>query len=117
MGNISTHFNREEFACKCGCGFSAVDIELLILLEELRKYFMLPVTINSACRCEAHNKAVGGGDKSQHKYARAADIVIDGIHPDKIYEYFNSRYPTKYGVGSYKDFTHIDTRGNKARWW
>jgi len=116
MGNISTHFSREEFACKCGCGFSAVDVELLRLLEEVREHFGKPVHINSACRCETHNKSVGGGERSQHKYARAADIVIDGVHPDKIYAYFDSRYPTQYGLGGYPSFCHIDTRSYKARW-
>jgi uncharacterized protein YcbK (DUF882 family) len=118
MGDISTHFSRKEFACSCQCGFSAVDIELLRLLEEAREYFGKPIHINSACRCEAHNKAVGGGERSQHKNGMAADIVIDGVHPDKIKEFFNSKYPDKYGIGGYpKDgFTHIDVRNAKARW-
>lgn len=116
MGNISTHFSREEFACKCGCGYAAVDVELLRLLEEVREYFGLPVHINSGCRCEAHNRAVGGSPKSQHRFARAADIVIEGVHPDKIKEYFDREYPNSYGLGGYPGFTHIDTRDHKARW-
>ena len=118
MGNISTHFDREEFSCKCGCGFSAVDVELLRLLEEVREHFGKPVHINSGCRCEAHNKAVGGSDGSQHKLARAADIVVEGIHPDKIYAFFDDRYPTQFGLGGYpkSGFTHVDTRSKKARW-
>ena len=116
MGNISTHFNRKEFECKCGCKFGAVDVELLRLLEEVREYFGKPVNITSACRCDSHNKKVGGSPKSQHKQARAADIVIKDIHPDKVYAYFDSRYPTQYGMGSYDSFTHIDTRDYKARW-
>ena len=124
MGNISTHFSRQEFACKginCdgngnNCGFAAVDIELIRLLEEVREHFGKPVHINSGCRCEAHNKAVGGSENSQHKFARAADIVIEGVHPDKIYAFFDNRYPTQFGLGGYPNFVHIDSRSVKARW-
>ena len=115
MGNVSTHFSREEFECNCGCGFGAVDIELLRLLEEAREHFGKPVHINSGCRCDTYNKRVGGSAKSQHVLARAADIVIDNIHPDKIKEFFIGKYPDKYGIGGYPSFTHIDTRSVKAR--
>ena len=58
MGKISKHFKREEFACKCGCGFDVVDVELLEVLEELRELCGQPITINSACRCKNHNQSV-----------------------------------------------------------
>ena len=118
MGNISTHFNREEFKCKCSydCDFSVVDIELIRILEEVRQHYGKPVTINSACRCEKHNSEIGGSDKSQHKLGRACDIVVKDVHPDRVFHFIDDRYPTALGLGQYGTFTHLDTRSTKARW-
>ena len=111
---ISANFSRQEFACKCGCGFSAVDIELVQLLETVRRKFNAPITINSACRCGSHNKSVGGSKDSKHKLGIAADIAVKGIDPSDVYDFLCSQ--DKYGVGKYNSFTHIDVRNNKARW-
>lgn len=110
------YFKREEFACKCGCGYDTVDYELMKVLIEVRTYFGEPVIINSACRCVDHNKAVGGKPNSQHLFARAADIRVLGIEPNLVYNYINNTYPDQYGLGNYSKFTHIDTRNYKARW-
>jgi len=112
----SKYFNREEFTCKCGCGFNSVDAELLTVLEELREEFDSPVTINSGCRCVGYNKLVGGSAESQHTLARAADIVVAGVHPQDVYLALEATYPEQYGMGNYNTFTHIDTRDYKARW-
>ena len=50
---ISENFSREEFACKCGCGFNTADKELVHILEKVRTKFNSPVTINSALCCLA----------------------------------------------------------------
>lgn len=115
MGNISKNFNRSEFACKDGCGFDAVDVELLSVLEGVRSKFG-PVKINSACRCEDHNHSVGGTRKSQHVKGKAADIVLKSQDPIEIFDYLDRKYPNKYGLGDYDTFTHIDVRKKKARW-
>ena len=112
----SRYFEREEFGCKCGCGFAAVDVELLRVLEDVRHYFNAPVIINSACRCISHNHSVGGKTHSRHLQGIAADIVVQGIEPIDIYTYLNLNYPKKYGIGNYTNFTHIDMRTNKTRW-
>jgi hypothetical protein len=36
MGDLSAHFSRSEFACKCGCGFDDVKPDLIEALEALR---------------------------------------------------------------------------------
>ena len=115
MGDISKHFNRSEFTCQDGCGFDTVDIGLIEILEKVRKHFGKPITINSACRCDNHNKAVGGADKSQHKLGRAADIVVKGKTPEQVAEFINQSYP-ECGMKAYNTFTHLDSRGYKARW-
>jgi len=113
---ISEHFSREEFACRCGCGFDVVDKELLHVLEKVRTHFNAPVSINSACRCEQHNKDVGGADGSKHKLGIAADIVVRGVEQSMVYDYLCGYAVDKYGIGKYKSFTHIDVRKSKARW-
>jgi len=110
------HFKRKEFACKCGCGFDAVDVELLEVLENLRTFTGQPIIINSACRCESHNKAVGGKKNSQHTKGKACDIVVKNMTPKFIYEVLTTKYKDKYGIGLYRSFVHIDVREKKARW-
>lgn len=110
-------FKRKEFACKCGCGFDAVDAELLIVLKELKEHFSgRAVILNCACRCPKHNAKVGGKPKSQHLFGKAADVRVKGILPSIVADYLESKYTDMYGIGRYQTFTHIDVRPNKARW-
>jgi uncharacterized protein YcbK (DUF882 family) len=114
---ISEHFSRSEFACKCGCDFSAVDVELLGVLESLREHYGAPITITSGCRCEAHNAAVGGAPKSYHVRGLAADISVSGESPAVVAEFLDGLYPDNYGIGTYSGWVHLDVRpGTYARW-
>ena len=110
------YFSRSEFACKCGCGFSAVDIGLLDILIDIREHFDSPLTINSACRCYSHNKNIGGTNKSKHLFGMAADITVNGITDERVQDYVLNKYPNSKGIGVYDLFTHIDVRDTKARW-
>jgi uncharacterized protein YcbK (DUF882 family) len=126
---VSMHFSRAEFACKCGCGFDAVDVELLAVLEDVRLAFQaehigesLVVEITSGCRCPSHNKKAGGATASMHLRAKAADIKlwigwhINQVPPDEVADYLERPYPGKYGIGRYDAWTHIDVRPDRARW-
>jgi len=112
------HFKRSEFACKCGCGFAAMDSELLEVLEDVRAHFNSPIKINSGCRCIEHNKAVGGSPNSMHTKGMACDFVVLnlGENQDAVADYLESKYPDKYGIGRYLGRTHVDVREGKARW-
>lgn len=116
MGNVSKNFSRLEFACKDLCGFDVVDIELVHLLQSLRTRFNRKITIVSGCRCLQHNQRVGGSERSQHLFGKAADFTVEGIWPITIYEYLAQIYPLSYGIGLYATFVHIDVRSKKARW-
>lgn len=116
MGDLSTHFNRHEFTCRCGCGFDDISPDLITLLEEIRQAYSLPVIINCGCRCASHNAKVGGAVKSQHLIGFAADIVIRGISPARVYQWIDEHYPQQLGLGSYDSFVHVDVRQHCARW-
>lgn len=113
----SKYFTRDEFACQCGCGFSTVDAELLEVLEDVREFFNEPVTITSGCRCDTHNRNVGGAEDSKHKYGIASDIQVRNHDAEDVYTYLANKYEGKYGIGLYDSWVHIDVRqDNGARW-
>ena len=123
---LSANFYRSEFACKCSCGFDTVDHQLIKDLERLREHFGQKITINSGCRCVEYNEKVQKNakplyapytSKSQHLYGRAADIVVQNVSPDKVYEFLDSYAPNRLGLGKYKTFTHIDSRSGAAKRW
>ncbi|MBL4795874.1 MAG: hypothetical protein JKY50_00515 [Oleispira sp.] len=116
MGDITKYFSRKEFACKCGCGFATVDIELIEVLQTLRYKFNKPVTITSACRCNDYNEKVGGSYGSKHKQGIASDIVVEMVSASDVYRYLDSVYSDRFGIGKYDEFTHIDVRNKKSRW-
>jgi len=112
---LAANFKIKEFDCKCGeCSITLVDEKLVKHLQNIRNHFNAPVIINSGYRCYKHNKAVGGAVNSRHMRGQAADIAVKDIEPRKV-----AAYAEKLGVdgiGRYKTFTHIDTRGYAARW-
>lgn len=117
MGDLTAHFSRREFACRCGCGRDSIDFLTLTLLEDVRGHFNQPISIHSGYRCHAYNGMVHGAEDSQHLRGRAVDFVVTGILPDEVAAYLKWRYPGKFGVGSYRSFTHFDTRTDgPARW-
>ena len=114
---INKYFKRNEFACNCGCGFDAVDKELLDVLTDVREYYNKPVIITGPNRCQAHNRKVGGASNSQHTKAMAVDFKVKGIHADEVADYLENKYRNKYGIGRYVGRTHIDVREDgPARW-
>ena len=114
---MSKNFKGKEFKCKCGtCQQPQVNPHLVAVLELVRCHFDSPVSITSAYRCPVHNKRVGGSKKSKHVANQAADIQIAGVAPVEVYDFLDNLFPNTYGLGLYKDFTHIDVRFNKARW-
>jgi len=117
MGDISEHFSRHEFACGCGCGFAAVDVELLGVLEDIREHFNTPVKVSSGCRCAEFNTLIGSKATSYHIKGMAADIMVEGIPASMVADRLEHIYPAKYGIGRYlTGWTHIDMRARRVRW-
>lgn len=110
---LSANFHLSEFECKCSdCSETLVDLDHVAKLQQLRTDLGASIKITSAFRCAKHNEAVGGSDRSQHKLGTATDIQVSGMDPTAVQdacEHFD-------GLGRYDSFTHIDSRGSKARW-
>lgn len=121
---MTEHFSRDEFKSKDGAHFPyEVKQNLKVLaeqLEVLREHFQAPITINSGYRSPAHNEKIGGEPNSQHLLGKAADVVIEGVTPDEVADaiefLIEGKMMKQGGVGRYKEFTHYDIRGKKARW-
>ena len=117
---LSQHFSKAEFACNhCGKlhpSGTMPPLELLDILEGVREHFGVPVVVNSGYRCPTHNANVGGATASRHMVGDASDIMVSGVNPHDVHAYLDKVVGSKGGVGKYTNFTHVDTRGSKARW-
>lgn len=93
---ITKNFSIEEFtksstADRLNIDNTPTDTELFYLnelahtLQKIRDEYQKPIIIDSAFRCEALNKVVGGAKNSDHKYGAAADIhsLSDSIQDNK----------------------------------
>lgn len=82
MGDLSAHFDRREFTCKCGCGRSNINPNLITKLEELFAYLARTPTgcncivITSGIRCPSYSVKVGGFASDAHTLSIAADIIV-----------------------------------------
>ncbi|MDP5172655.1 MAG: D-Ala-D-Ala carboxypeptidase family metallohydrolase [Bacteroidia bacterium] len=56
----------------------------VIVLDNLREHFGVPITINSAYRSPKYNPLIGGAKTSQHMGFVAIDINVRGIHPTVV---------------------------------
>ncbi len=106
MGDLSEHFSRREFACRCGCGKDNVFPGLIDALEKLRSMYGKPIIVLSGVRCMEHNRRVGGKPNSAHLRGKAADILC-ASSVDR-FELLRAAFKVFRRVGVYKGFIHVD---------
>lgn len=127
MDEVNTkYFSHKELACKkTGCAVLSParhikhgSAKIFYIgfgqrMDELREAWGKPLNVNSVCRSEAHNKAVGGNPRSLHVYDHpfwptggtiAADFTE--ISP----EFRELAYEMGFSLGLGKTFTHCDDR-------
>ena len=79
------------------------------------------INVDSGCRCNNHNKSIGGAKNSQHKpvngMTHAVDIIVTDINPKEVYEFINGLFPNSLGLGLYSSWVHIDDRMDRAYNW
>ena len=114
---VSENFKLREFKCNDNSRVIVLNSKLVSVLELARRHFGKAIKINSGYRTVAYNASLrNSSPKSQHTHGNAADIVVSGVKPIDVYNYFNSNYSDTYGVGIYNTFVHIDVRPTKSRW-
>lgn len=112
MGTLSLHFDLTEAACRCGCGFGSrkedVSPELVDRLELIRADLGgKPLVVESWCRCQAHNLAVGGVDNSAHERGTAVDLrILGGLLRFRVVLAAQRRGIKGIGIG--EQFIHLD---------
>lgn len=108
-----TNFTPQELSCK-HCGEYYHDPASLDALQALRNAWGKPLVINSAHRCAAHNRAIGGAKASRH-----LRIAFDCRCPATEQQAFAAAAEKAgfTGIGTYpsKGFVHVDT-GPKREW-
>ena len=90
MSRLTTNLWRYEVLCKCGCGMSTIDFEVVGIFQticdectrQLGKKCI--ATITSANRCLAHNEKVGGRPNSRHTYSQALDFRVRGFTSEDL---------------------------------
>lgn len=96
-------------------------IKTVRVLVELKRRLGNPaITLNSVYRGRRYNESVGGARDSQHMKFTAADFVVhDGRRPsdwaDALRQMRHERLFLG-GIGVYRSFVHVDTRGHNTNW-
>lgn len=114
---VAENFNSTEFDCNgvdC-CNETKISPRLVEILQNIRDHFGNQVIINSAFRCDEHNKNVGGVENSRHTKGDAADIVVKNVAPLDVAKYCE-KIGVK-GIGLYDWGCHVDTREEKSFWY
>lgn len=132
-------------------------IPTILVLDELREFFQVPIVLSSVYRSEKYNSTISGAaKKSQHQAFAAIDFHVRGVTPLEVREVllawrsgkkkFRLHHPIKQqavkvkagtidqkplmvqeesgkqffnlagGIGTYKTFVHLDTRGTNHSW-
>ena len=87
------------------------------VLDEARKRLGASIRITSAYRSPAYNKRIGGVSNSTHVRFNATDLVT--AQPASLYLVLldlRREGMFKGGLGLYRSFVHLDTRGVNATW-
>jgi zinc D-Ala-D-Ala carboxypeptidase len=110
---MTLHFSDTELNCKC-CNKHNMEASFLDKLEALRIAYAKPIVLNSAYRCEAHNKAVGGAKGSFHIKGRAVDVKLPNVQHQAFIELAMKHGFKGFGMGH--NFLHIDDRAKLTKW-
>lgn len=115
---VTENFNLSELRCKCfKCNLTALDDELLNILSIVRIGYNKPIRINSAYRCQQHNREdIHGALYSYHMKGQAVDIYlpIDKDDRNKLIELCKSKFPCT-RVYDTMNFIHCDI-GAQREW-
>lgn len=108
------HFDLSEFSCKCGCGFNNIEEKFARTLDVARDLAGTSFVITSGCRCEHHNREVGGKQESSHPKGCACDIsAFDSVKRFLVLKGLVMAGFTRIGIG--REFVHVDDDREKPQ--
>ena len=86
------------------------------VLQPLRDKLGKPITINSGYRCKELNKAIGGSRNSQHIEGKAADIKVEGVNVEELFQFIIRNIP-EYDqcIQEFGHWIHISWNGYNNR--
>ena len=119
---LSTHFNSNEFDCKCDdCKETIVDPALIVHLEAMRAILGTSITITNGYRCANYQQQlrIRGFETSKgpssHEAGIAADVTNGISLGIELAEAADRAGFKNVGIG--KSFVHVDLRPNGPRRW
>ncbi len=110
MGDLTKNFSRIEFECPDKCGFDNINMRTVYLLQEIRDELGDMLMVESGCRCERYNLAVGGVADSGHTTGEAADIYTDGMDSRALGDFLRDMHRR----GKLRDLTYCYRAGRKT---
>lgn len=125
MGDLSKHFSKREFTCKCTHGAEHnfnIDAELIDKLEKLHNLMNAhEIIITSGFRCSSWSLSVGGYANDAHTKGIAADIKVSFCDDDGVVRWYNSDFIAEAaerigfnGIGIIDNTAvHVDVRNDK----
>ena len=115
--SLVTYFSTDEFACKCGCGTNNPTKDLVYKINSARIYAGIPFRLNSACRCQTHNRNIRGLADSAHlTYDEVQGTAIDIDARTSEVKFIVVEALVKAGfkrIFIYGDFIHADLDDSK----
>jgi len=127
MSNLSPHFTlaemtKSEYAVRNEIDNTPDELVALNLaalcknvLEPLRDIVKKPIHINSGYRSPKVNAGIGGASKSQHVEGKAADIEVDGMSIDELFDIACKFTPFDQCIHEFNSWVHISYNGDKNR--
>ncbi len=120
MGNLSEHFNKEQFACICGeCQREfKISLTLVGILEDVWTKFNLPLTIKKAYICEAAHEKETAIKKNYYSLGKAVRFSVPKDKLITVFRYLET-FPeiTGLGINIEDSFIHIDLREKEHNKW
>lgn len=113
---LTPNFKVKEFACQDGTDPVVVHALIPIICQAVRNWFGYSFTPNSAYRTTAHNKSVGGAERSKHMYGKAVDIpATDKVTPKELYNFLDKLCGNSCEIGLYSWGVHVAVSETKSR--
>jgi zinc D-Ala-D-Ala carboxypeptidase len=128
MNNLTAHFTLEEMTVSQTAARSEIDntpskreIEALRLLcvnvlEPLRISLGVPVIVSSGYRSPRLNRLVGGSANSQHMKGEAADIHVNSLSIQALFEAIrDSNLPYDQLIQEFDSWVHVSFSNRNRR--